>query len=81
MGGGRQKCIQSGNGNRGEKCSNLGNTEGVGAAPTMCLQPLTTVTPNSWGVSGIRFLIVSPQSLARALALGQDAQEERKAIF
>ena len=81
MGGGRQKCIQSGNGNGGEKCSNLGNTEGVGAAPTMCLQPLTTVTPNSWGVSGIRFLIVSPQSLARAPALGQDAQEERKAIF
>ena len=80
MGGGRQKCIQSGNGNGGGKCSNLGNTEGVGAAPTMCLQRLTTVTLNSWGVRGIRLLIVSPQSLAGALALGQDAQE-KKAIF
>lgn len=46
----------------------------------MCLQRLTTVTLNSWGVSGIRLLIVSPQSLAGALALGQDAQE-KKAIF
>ena len=59
-------------------CSNQGNTEAVGAAPAMCLQPLTTFTLNSWGLSGVS---VFPKSLAGALAPGQAAQEERKAIF
>lgn len=58
VGGRRQKCIQSGNG--GGKCSNLGNTAGVGTAPTMCLQPLTTFALNSWGVSRIRLVSVFP---------------------
>ena len=56
-------------------------TAGVGTAPAMCLQPLTTFALNSWGVSLIRLVSVFPTEPGQGPGTGTGGTGREESCF